>query len=117
MKFPNDLKTAIIGVLRRIGYRNVTYKPAMAAANVERGKWRCAGCGELFKRSELHGDHIDPVIDPNQGFIDWNTYMERLFLGQIQPLCKAKCHKEKTKAENAIRKALREQDGEEWEDV
>ena len=124
MSFPKALKTKIIGVLRRIGYANITYKPAMQAANVERGKWRCAGCGGLFKRSELHGDHIDPVIDPNIGFVDWNTYMERLFLGEIQPLCKENCHKEKTRAENAIRKALREQDKDEeieeddkWEDI
>ena len=115
-EFPKDLRTIIIAHLRRIGYRNVTYKKNMGAAHRGLGEWQCAGCGAIVSRAELHGDHRDPVIDPEKGFEDWNTFMERLFLGDIQPLCKSRCHAEKTKAENKIRKAKRDE-RKDWEDV
>lgn len=108
MEFPKDLRQKIINHLRRIGYLNQTYKSAMEAAHRERGEWECAGCKKTFKRSEIHGDHIEPVINPDDGFVDWNTYLERLFLGQIQPLCK-QCHNEKTRGENSVRAKNRRQ--------
>lgn len=109
-----ELRNKIIAHLRRIGYLNITYKNAMKAANKGWGEWQCIKCKEIGPRSNLHGDHIFPVIEPEKGFVDWNTYMERLFLGQIQPLCKG-CHKQKTKEENIIRKERREDD--KWEEI
>lgn len=106
--FPKDLRAKIISHLRRIGYLNTTYKDAMESAHRERGQWECAKCKQIFKRTDLHGDHEQPVIDPLVGFIDWNTYMDRLFLGQIQPLCK-ECHALKTKQENEVRVENRRQ--------
>lgn len=88
--------------LRRVGYLNITYKTAMSGAHRARGEWECVSCKGLFSRKELHGDHKIPCIDPIVGFVDWNTYMERLFLGTIQPLCKT-CHAKKTKEENSVR--------------
>lgn len=96
----------IINHLRRIGYRNVTRTQAFKEAHVARGSYKCNTCQLDFKRSEVHGDHVDPVIDPVAGFVDWNNYITRLFYGQIQVLCKG-CHKTKTKAENKVR----------WEEV
>lgn len=107
-KFPPKLQAIIIAHLRRIGYRNITYKSNMAAAHRGFGEWECAGCKGIFKREELHGDHRHPVIEPEKGFEDWNTFMERLFLGEIQPLCKSKCHAEKTKAENITRRKVKQ---------
>ena len=106
-EFPPKLRAIIIAHLRRIGYRNTTYKQNMAAAHRGFGEWECAGCKQLFKRENLHGDHVLACIEPEKGFIDWNTYMERLFLGEIQPLCKDKCHKEKTAKENIIRRKVK----------
>lgn len=98
----NFLRDVIQKHLRRIGYRNVTREAAFKAAHKARGSYECATCKNLFKRNDVHGDHIEPVIEPHMGFIDWNTYIARLFEGQIQVLCKG-CHKAKTKAENTIR--------------
>lgn len=53
---------------------------------------KCRGGGKLY------ADHILPVVDPKTGFLDWNTYISRLFDGTLQPLCE-KCHKTKSKAE------------------
>jgi hypothetical protein len=103
VEFPKKLQAQIIAHLRRIGYLNVTYKEAMAGAHRGRGQWECCECHGLFKRTELHGDHKNCVIDPETGFVDWNTYVERLFLGQIQPLC-ITCHKVKSLEENKLRR-------------
>jgi len=100
------LRAKIIAHLRRIGYLNVTYKEAMAGAHAARGQWSCASCKGSFKRTEIHGDHIEPVIDPETGFTDWNSYIERLFLGQIQSLC-ITCHKAKSERENNVRRTIK----------
>ena len=98
----DKLQAIIIAHLRRIGYRNVHRAKAFEASKVERGAYKCAACGQLFKRTELDGDHVEPVVEVNKGFVDWNTYIHRLFYGQIQVLCKP-CHKTKTALENAER--------------
>ncbi len=98
----SSLHYIIIAHLRRIGYRNIYRNEAFTAARVARGQYRCAKCLSLFKREEMHGDHISPVIEPSTGFVDWNRYIERLFYGPIQVLCKT-CHKAKTKEENSRR--------------
>lgn len=68
-------------------------------------KYPCNHCGELFKANETDVDHIDPVISVEDGFIDWNTYVDRLFVtvDKLQILCKD-CHKVKSKKENADRR-------------
>ena len=94
--------------LRRISVKYPTRSAAKSAARLERGVYLCAHCAELFSPREIHVDHIDPVIDPNVGFVDWNTYITRLFpkLSGFQVLCKA-CHKIKSDAEDEIRNELR----------
>ena len=63
----------------------------------------CAGCGEIYPETQCSVDHIDPVVDPHKGFINWDNVIERLFCEEdgLQVLCK-KCHDEKTKKEKAV---------------
>jgi hypothetical protein len=56
----------------------------------------------------LYADHILPVIEPKRGFIDWNTYIERLFNGKLQALC-GKCHAVKSNAEAKERAKARKE--------
>lgn len=79
---------------------------AITAARVAPGKYRCAGCSVLFERHKLKADHIDPVVDPVDGFQGIGTYAERLFVSEEcwQALC-APCHQTKTNAENTTRRA------------
>lgn len=55
-------------------------------------------------------DHIDPVIDIDIGFVDWNTYIERLFVGVEgwQLLCTG-CHQLKTSLEQEYRRATKKE--------
>jgi len=71
-------------------------------------EYKCACCGNFFASSEIQLDHIQPVIDPLEGFIDWNNYIQRLFVEKegYQVLCKP-CHLEKSKSENEIRHEIK----------
>jgi hypothetical protein len=59
-------------------------------------------CRVIMEKGQL--DHSDPVVEPEVGFKDWNTYIDRMFLNKMQFLCKP-CHASKTADENIIRKA------------
>lgn len=98
------LRNIIIAHLRRIGYRNTHRKDVEAAARKSRGNYECAACKQLFKRQEIHLDHITPVVDPHTGFTTWDDYIARLFEGELQALCLT-CHYEKSKQENIIRRS------------
>ncbi len=64
---------------------------------------KCAACSRRTRK--LHADHISPVVDPAVGFVDWNTYIERMG-GKLQALC-VPCHKAKTKKEGVARREAR----------
>lgn len=66
---------------------------------------KCAICQGEFPSNFMEVDHIEPVIDPTKGFIDWNSFIERIAVGVegLQCICKT-CHKEKTDKERQIRK-------------
>ena len=53
---------------------------------------RCEDCGGLFPQNGVQADHIVPVVGP-EGFINWDTYIKRLFCEAdgFRILCKA-CH-------------------------
>jgi len=64
----------------------------------------CASCGGHFPAKEVQCDHIAPVVDPKQGFVSWDVYIERLYCEKhnFQILCKT-CHLEKSKKEKKTR--------------
>jgi hypothetical protein len=71
----------------------------------------CAVCGEWkrsTKKSKVAIDHIVPVIDPQVGFVDLNTYHKRLWCSRdnLQKIC-GEDHRLKTNAERQ-EKQLRE---------
>ena len=66
----------------------------------------CACCKKKSKK--LFADHKLPVVDTRTGFVDWNTYIYRMFEGELQALCK-KCHKIKSKEENRQRRETKEE--------
>lgn len=68
-------------------------------------KYPCVHCGDLFLANETDVDHIDPVVSVEHGFVDFNTFIDRLYVevDKYQILCKP-CHKVKSKAENAERR-------------
>lgn len=68
----------------------------------------CAKCNKLIPETESTVDHINPVVDPNVGFVDWDTYIKRMFceVDGFQVLCKP-CHKNKTDEEKDVAKRRR----------
>lgn len=66
--------------------------------------FRCALCMCEFPQKDVQVDHVKPVVDPKKGFVDWNTYIERLFCDKknMQVLCSG-CHSAKTKQEKEKR--------------
>lgn len=68
--------------------------------------YACAKCKKDFPQKEVQVDHKKPVVDPRQGFVDWNTFIERLFCGKqnLQVLCTS-CHEKKSAKEKLTRKS------------
>jgi 5-methylcytosine-specific restriction endonuclease McrA len=70
------------------------------------GWWKCELCKQ--EREKIQIDHINPVVLPSVGFVDWNVYIASKFVeaNQLQALC-VDCHRTKTKAENKIRREVK----------
>lgn len=103
--------------LRRASFRWPPRGEAMKAARVDRGLYKCAGCGSLYKTKEVRVDHIEPVVEvtapmgvqglqerPNSG-VDLGKYVLRMFpeANGFQVLC-TQCHHTKTQGENSARR-------------
>jgi 5-methylcytosine-specific restriction endonuclease McrA len=104
------LKAFIISRLRRASFGWPGRSLAVKAARLDRGQYECAECRrqnktKIWGYKEISVDHITPVIDPTIGFVDWNTYIPRMFPEQDgwQVLCDIH-HDNKTKDENKQRK-------------
>lgn len=99
-------------VIRKLKRAWLTWPPryeAIKKARVAPGTYECSDCKTKTELSNINIDHINPTIDPILGFIDWNSYIVRLFcdVTGYQALCKA-CHKMKTDEENIKRKEMRD---------
>ena len=66
--------------------------------------FKCASCEGEFVSKDVQVDHKKPVVCPKKGFVDWETYIDRLFCeaSNLQILCRP-CHAVKTKEEKAQR--------------
>lgn len=70
----------------------------------------CKEWKKSTKDSKVAIDHIDPVVDPNAGFVDFNTYFKRMWCDRsgLQKMC-GECHRKKTNAEWFTRRFKEEQ--------
>ena len=74
--------------------------------NIKTGRvaqhYQCNVCGLEFTNTNMEVDHIEPIVNPKVGFVDWNTFVTRLFCDadNLQAICKP-CHKIKSKKEKA----------------
>jgi len=128
-KKPWVLKNYLISVLRKASRKTPAFSQAFNAAKEEffistksggkarRVRFKCAKCGRTFLNKigsrEIALDHIEPVISVTDGWVNWDTYIERLFCdaSNLQILCNYKdlrdgvksCHARKSIIENAQR--------------
>lgn len=105
------LRKWLISQLRRLSYRvpDGQRLEAMRRARVGYGKYKCAHCAKVCAPKEYQLDHIEPVIAPEDGWVSYDVYVERLFLPEkgadlLQALC-LECHHKKSAQENARRRA------------
>jgi len=111
-------QTWLINQLRRIS--SFRYPPANKARSknkveyyilskkgkqLKRVKYTCEICRTPnLKTTQVNLDHVVPVVEPAVGFVDWNTFIDRLFCDEsnFQIIC-IPCHDIKTSLEDAQR--------------
>jgi 5-methylcytosine-specific restriction endonuclease McrA len=112
-RYTQFIRSALRGAFRRWPPRYDVLRNAFTEArlNPKTGRvakhYRCAECGKDFPQKGVQVDHKHPVVDTKKGFVDWNTFIERLLVEakKLQVLCKG-CHTSKTKAERMKRGAF-----------
>jgi len=121
---PFNQNAAIRGAIRRIFSRSPVKIEVLKKVRREvprynkdgsRGKrdavqYLCNVCKTYVGSTKCDVDHIVPVIEVNEeGFVDWNTFVERLFCGpkNLQVICDP-CHDKKTHDERMKRQALKD---------
>jgi len=115
---PGRIKSFITSVLRA-GYRKwparfQTLAEAKCGRKINKATgrmaehYKCSGCRGEFPAKDVQVDHIRPVVDPRVGFVDWDTFIDRLFcgVGNLQILCTV-CHDKKSKKETTVRTATK----------
>ena len=105
----------VVSLLRRGTMKFPPRNEALRAAKTEKkinektGRiaqhYQCAGCLQEFPAKGVVADHILPVVDTVRGFVDWNTYIERMFcaIDKWQIICRS-CHDVKSAQERKDRK-------------
>ena len=117
---PARFHSFIKSALRQASMRWPPKHEIKKKARVDRGKYLCNGCKQVVpvsvrvddkRRSNVHVDHIIPVIDPAKGFVSWDDAIERMFCEEegLQVLCAA-CHKVITAEERLIAKERKQQE-------
>lgn len=116
----NRCKNSIREAIRKSFSRSDIYKNFLKSKRVEwkekvvsdkfkvslrkRVSYRCNLCKDLFSAKQINVDHIEPIGRGVLGSIeDTHLYYTLVYCSEdnLQILCKDKCHKEKTKRENA----------------
>ena len=70
-------------------------------------QYKCNVCSTYVGSTMVSVDHINPVVSVTEGFIDFNTFIARLFcdVTNLQVICDS-CHNTKTQAERISRLLL-----------
>ncbi len=110
-KFNSFIKSALRAASRRWPpkYKCLNDAFVIQQTNVKTGRlakhYRCNCCKNLFVAADVQVDHINAIIDPSVGFLDWDTVINNMFCeaDNLQVLCKG-CHSIKTAQEKAVAK-------------
>lgn len=89
-------------------YRFLASQPVIYRGVKNYRYYPCADCHEYFSRGKLDLDHVEPVVDPSVGFVDWNCYVERSYCSaeNMAHRCRP-CHRKKSKEEGVVRTATK----------
>lgn len=107
------------GNLRRITQKWHPIQQCLKDARTRRGFYQCNSCGEEVPASirnddgkrvkGVQVDHVKPVIDPDVGWVSWDSTIDGLFSEpeNLQVLCYT-CHSQKSNEEKARAKDRRD---------
>lgn len=111
-------ETAIRGALRRVFSRSPVIREVMfkvrrlvpkynkdgSRAKKDSVQYLCNVCQHWTGSTLVAVDHIIPVVSVDEGFVDFDTFIDRLFCdaSNLQVICDT-CHQKKTNAERAER--------------
>lgn len=72
-------------------------------------QYQCNVCNKWVSSTKVAVDHIEPVIEVDGGFQDWNTFVDRLFCDKtnLQCICD-ECHQIKTNKERFDRALIKD---------
>lgn len=109
-RFKSFVTSALRSAFRRWPPKSDVLKKAATEKriNPKSGKlamhYTCAICSNDFPSKEMQIDHKKPVVDLKKGFVDWDTFIERLYCEahNLQCVCKP-CHKKKSASERKTR--------------
>jgi hypothetical protein len=113
--------SVIRGALRRAFARSPLVQDIMQASRREVPRYKadgtrhkknwvqrqCQVCDQWASASKMAVDHIDPVVSIDDGFQDWNEFIDRLWCNEMGPvnlqrICDM-CHDKKTAEERIAR--------------
>lgn len=94
-------------VLFKVRREVARYNKDGSRAKKDAVQYRCNVCGNYVGSTKVSVDHIVPVVSVSEGFIDFNTFIERLFCdaANLQVICDP-CHNAKTQTERIGRLLL-----------
>jgi hypothetical protein len=108
--FIEDEDTELVSTaIRRIFRQSKRYADCIKKSRVELEsgvKYQCNLCKNLFPRSAIQVDHVDPVQPLDGSVLMKDQLINRIWNAEIQVLDRV-CHAEKSKIENAQRKLAR----------
>ena len=95
-------------VLKAVRKEFPKYKKDGTRAKKDAVCYLCNICKKYTGSTKVSVDHIIPVISIEEGFVDWNEFVKRLYCGadNLQVICDD-CHKIKTKEEGHLRREMR----------
>lgn len=111
---PFNQNMVIRGAIRRTFPRSPVYREVLYAGRREVPKYNkdgsrakkdavqyhCEVCLDWVSSTKIAVDHIVPVISVDNGFVDWNEFVARLYCSKenLQRICDD-CHQKKTNKE------------------
>lgn len=117
-KYKYNQNSVIRGALRRAFARSPLVQEVMAESRREEPRYKndgtrhkknwvkrqCQVCSSWVPSGQIVVDHINPVVDVDEGFQDWNQYVLRLWCPKhnLQRICDP-CHDIKTATERIAR--------------
>jgi len=120
---PYNQNAAIRGAIRRTFSRSPVVREVLQSVRREVPKYnkdgsrakrdsvqyQCQVCLGWVSSTRAAVDHVDPVIHPDKGFENWDTFVNRLFCAKsnLQVICEI-CHKAKTNRERLHRAIIRD---------